>query len=109
MDDNESLFFDLNIDNDIFSFASSVTSALSDAESELQSLDERLSETLETIKNLTPDCDKVDYALSVSSGALCGIIDIFLVGKPGESPLGKITDRWFENRTKNFAKTLLSK
>lgn len=104
MDDNESLFFDLNIDNDIFSFASSVTSALSDAESELQSLDERLSETLETIKNLTPDCDKVDYALSVSSGALCGIIDIFLVGKPGESPLGKITDRWFENRTKNFAK-----
>lgn len=104
MDDNDSLFLDLNIDNDNFTFASSVSSALSDAEAELQSLDNRLSETLETIKNLTPECDKTDYALSASSGALCGIIDIFLVGKPGESPIGKVTDSWFENRTKDFAK-----
>ena len=104
MDDHDSVFLDLNIDNDNFTFATSVSSALSDAEAELQSLDNRLSETLETIKNLTPECDKVDYALSASSGALCGIIDIFLVGKPGESPIGKITDSWFENRTKDFAK-----
>ncbi|MCQ2147917.1 MAG: hypothetical protein MJZ16_10415, partial [Bacteroidales bacterium] len=36
--------------------------------------------------------------------AICGIIDVFLVGKPGESPLGDITDKWFENRTRDFAK-----
>ena len=45
---------------------------------------------LETIRLLTPECDKLDYILSASSGALCGIIDVFLVGKPGESPLGDI-------------------
>ena len=104
MNDNDCLFLDLNIDNDNFTFASSVSSALSDAEAELHSLDNRISETLETIKNTTPECDKADYALSASSGALCGIIDIFWVGKPGESPIGKITDSWFENRTKDFAK-----
>ena len=56
------------------------------------------------LKKLTPDCDKIDYILSASSGALCGVIDVFLVGKPGESPVGNITDKWFENRTKDFAK-----
>ena len=35
---------------------------------------------------------------------MCGVIDIFLVGKPGESPLGEITDKWFANRTMDFAK-----
>ena len=65
MNDNDCLFLDLNIDNDNFTFASSVSSALSDAEAELHSLDNRISETLETIKNTTPECDKADYALSV--------------------------------------------
>lgn len=55
-------------------------------------LDVQLNETLETIKNLTPNCDKYDYILSASSGALCGILDVFLVGKPGESSLGDMTD-----------------
>ena len=31
-------------------------------------------------------------------------MDIFLVGKPGESPIGNLTDKWFDNRTKDFAK-----
>lgn len=53
---------------------------------------------------MTPECDKLDYILSASSGALCGIMDVFLVGKPGESPLGDITDKWFANRTIDFAK-----
>ena len=46
----------------------------------------------------------MDYILSATCGALCGVIDIFLVGKPGESPVGNITDKWFEERTKDFAK-----
>ena len=32
------------------------------------------------------------------------MIDVFLVGKPGESPLGEITDKWFADRTVDFAK-----
>ena len=31
-------------------------------------------------------------------------MDVFLVGKPGESPIGKLTDKWFANRTMDFAK-----
>ena len=46
MNDNDCLFLDLNIDNDNFTFASSVSSALSDAEAELHSLDNRIREPL---------------------------------------------------------------
>jgi len=53
---------------------------------------------------LRAECDKLDYILAASSGALCGVIDIFLVGKPGESPIGNLTDKWFANRVKDFAK-----
>ena len=81
-------------------FNSAIFSAIEEAESEI----EHLNETLDSIKNLKPQCDKLDYVLAASSGALCGIIDVFLVGKPGESPLGDITDKWFENRTCDFAK-----
>lgn len=76
-----------------------IVSALSQAELEIAALDE----TIESVKVLKPQCDAIDYSLAASSGALCGIIDIFLVGKP-DSTLGNITDKWFENRTCNFAK-----
>ena len=56
---------------------------LNQAELEIHNLDE----TIESINGLKPNCDKLDYILAASSGALCGIIDIFLVGKPGESLL----------------------
>ena len=56
------------------------------------------------MNKLTPECDKTDYILSACSGALCGVIDVFLVGKPGESPVGEITDMWFANRTEDFAR-----
>ena len=70
----------------------------------MKELEDKIEETTETVKALTPDCDKLDYILSASSGALCGILDVFLIGKPGESPLGDITDKWFANRTVDFAK-----
>lgn len=85
---------------DGFSFSSSIETALISAETEIQ----RLEETIKSVESLRPDCDKLDYALAASSGVLCGIIDIFLVGKPGESPAGDITDKWFANRTTDFAK-----
>lgn len=91
----EMLFSDTEI-----ACSSCIDTALSQAELELESIDE----TIESIDALRPDCDKLDYILAASSGAICGIIDVFLVGKPGESPIGKLTDNWFANRVKDFAK-----
>lgn len=97
---NKDILFDLNIDDDRFGFSTSITDALAQAESELVVLNE----TYDSIKKLKPDCDKMDYTLAASFGTLSGIIDLFLVGKPGESPLGNITDKWFADRTMDFAK-----
>ena len=102
--DNRSVILDLCVKEDGFEFASTVTNALMEAESELREIEEILIENVETVKKLTPECDKLDYILAATSGAICSIIDIFMVGKPGESPAGAITDRWFEERTKDFAK-----
>lgn len=91
---------EMSVADDEFSFASSIEAATLSAESELLSLEE----TMQSAENLRPDCDKVDYALAASAGALCGLIDIFLVAKPGESPAGYLADEWFLNRTADFAK-----
>lgn len=90
----------MSVADDGFSFTSSIETALISAGTEIQSLEE----TIKSVESLRPNCDKLDYALAASSGVLCGIIDIFLVGKPGESPLGDVTDKWFANRTTDFAK-----
>ncbi|WP_288886498.1 hypothetical protein [uncultured Eubacterium sp.] len=49
-------------------------------------------------------CDKYDYLIAVTCGALGGMIDIFLVGAPGDSKLGKWTDEQADNMVKMFAK-----
>ncbi len=87
-----------------FDFVSNIESAMSAADLELKDVEEHIAESIETVKRLTPECDKIDYILAATSGAICGVIDIFLVGKPRESPVGEITDKWFENRTMDFAK-----
>lgn len=104
MENNKAVLFELNIENDRCIFPNTISNAIIDANEELKDLEGKLTETLETIRLLTPECDKLDYVLSASSGSLCGIIDIFLVGKPVESPLGDITDKWFAKRTIGFAK-----
>ena len=104
MKDNKAIVLDLVVENDRFHFPNTISDALVDANNELAVLEEQLNESLETVKALTPDCDKYDYMLSACSGALCGIMDVFLVGKPGESPLGDMTDKWFADRTIDFAK-----
>lgn len=98
------VILDLSVKENEFEFASSVTKALSEAEMELLETESSYRESLEAVRRLTACCDKTDYALAAAAGAVCGVIDVFLVGKPGESPLGNITDKWFEERTKNFAK-----
>ena len=100
----DNLLIELSVLDNKFEFNSYIDTELNAAQEELDRLDEKIQESLESIKELTPECDKTDYALATSMGALCGIIDIFLVGKPDKSPIGEITDKWFEDRTKDFAK-----
>lgn len=100
----DSMIFTLSINENGFKFASDISSALAEAEIQLHDIEDRLGESSATLKQLTPECDKTDYILAATSGAICGVIDVFLVGKPGESPIGDITDKWFENRTMDFAK-----
>lgn len=102
--DNKAIIYELNIEKDRYTFPDTILDAIIDADEEMKDLESKLNETLESIRLLTPECDKMDYGLSVSSGALCGIIDVFLVGKPGESLMGNITDKWFANRVTDFAK-----
>lgn len=95
----KSLIMNLSVGDDGFDFSSSIAEAMTNAESELAILNE----TADSIKALTPNCDKLDYSLAASSGVLCGLLDIFLVGKPGESPLGVVTDQWIAAKVIAFA------
>ena len=94
----------LDINQNGYAFAANLDEVLADAESDLSSILSKIDENTHTINKMTADCDNIDYILSVCSGVLCGVIDIFLVGKPGDSPVGNITDKWFEDRTVAFAK-----
>lgn len=51
-------------------------------------------------------CDKYDYLTAVACGAIGGIVDIFLVGTPGDSVLGKWTDEQTDKAVMSFAKKL---
>ena len=91
---------EINVGGNDISYSSPIQIAITEAEVEI----ETLNETIDTIATLKTNCDRLDYALAASSGALCGVFDIFLVGTPLDSPLGKITDKWFEERVYSFAK-----
>ena len=98
------MLLELDINQDGYAFASNIDEALADAELDLSSILTKIDENTRTLRKITADCDHIDYILSACSGVLCGLVDIFLVGKPGESPVGKITDKWFKDRTVDFAK-----
>jgi len=49
-------------------------------------------------------CDKYDYLAAVGCGAIGGIIDIFLVGSPKDTTLGKWTDEQVDKSVMIFAK-----
>lgn len=104
IDKKESILLDLSVKEEGFMFNTSISTTLTNAEIELQMLEERLDESTETLKKLTSECDMTDYILAATFGAICGMFDMFLVGKPGESPIGEVTDEWFANRTRDFAK-----
>lgn len=99
--ENEQGFL-LEIDEvaDRFDYRSSIEDAMEQTYADLDELDE----TIESIQKIKNEADKIDYMLAAGAGGLAGLMDIFLVGKPSESPVGEITDEWFANRTKDFAK-----
>ena len=98
------LLFDLGISEEGYEFSSDIQTAMKFAECEIDEINTELSENENILKKLTPECDKTDYILAAASGATCGLMDIFLVGKSPESTIGDITDKWFANRTMDFAK-----
>lgn len=100
VDNKNRILLSMSVAEESIDFTSSIETAIEHTELELYSLEE----TINSINELKPACDKLDYVLAASAGAICGVMDIFLVGKPGESPLGDVTDKWFAERTMDFAK-----
>lgn len=49
-------------------------------------------------------CDKYDYMIAVACGAVAGLVDIFYVGSPLDSQLGRWTDAQVDGAVKKFAK-----
>ena len=82
----------------------SLSSCLEDAKLLADAKLKKIEETTKSIKEVKPECDKLDYVLAASVGILCGIVDIFLVGSPEDSYFCKMTDKWFEGRVIDFAK-----
>lgn len=56
--------------------------------------------------NTKTRCDKYDYLAAVACGAIGGIVDIFLVGSPMDSKLGKWTDKQTEKAVMAFAEKM---
>lgn len=57
-----------------------------------------------TLMQSRDSCDKYAYLIAVACGMVGGMIDVFLVGAPGDSVLGKWTDNQVDNAVKGFAK-----
>ena len=47
-------------------------------------------------------CDSSDYLIAVACGAVSGLVDIFLVGAPSQSVIGKWTDAQVDEAVKKF-------
>ena len=67
---------------------------------------ELMRQVREDYKMATPKCDRYDYAIAATCGAVAGLIDSFFVGMPGDSKLGKWTDEQVDNVVVKFAKTV---
>ncbi len=50
-------------------------------------------------------CDEYDYLIAVACGAIAGMVDIFLVGAPGDSKLQTWTDAQVDKTVMIFART----
>ncbi len=50
-------------------------------------------------------CDRYDHLTAVACGVIGGLIDIFFVGTPNSSVLGKWSDAQVDNAVKRFARS----
>ena len=66
-------------------------------------LEKRIQEDF-TLK--TARCDKYDYMIAGTCGVIGGLIDIFLVGAPGEGKLTRLADNAVDNAVEKFASAL---
>lgn len=102
----QNIICELNVEEGSVEYTSSIENALKYAQSEVMTLNE----TIKSIEKLTPQCDKLDYALAAASGTLCGfVIDVIFVGKPGKSFLGHVNDKWVEKLITLFAERICKK
>ena len=97
---SDTAVLDLTIEDNGCVFGSYIAQAAETVHMELGQLDD----TIASVERLQPDCDKLDYALAASCGALCGVIDIFCVGAPGDSKLQEPALQWMRHTTVTFAK-----
>lgn len=100
----ENAILDLQLDGDDYSFSYDIKTAFERAKAKDEWISETIRENEDTIKKLTPECDKLDYILASCSGILCGMFDIFLVGKPGDSKLMDTSDKWIKDSVDKFAR-----
>ena len=62
-----------------------------------------IKERIETDFDEPCDCDRWDYAIAATCGALSGLVDAFLVGYPTKSLLGGLSDEAAEGLVQRFA------
>lgn len=63
-------------------------------------------ERIETDFDEKCDCDRWDYAIAAVSGVIAGLVDAFLVGAPGESLLGGLSDKGADRLVERAAKAM---
>lgn len=89
------------------SYAGSHNLDLTDPYKKLMSVSQRV-ELEKLIKSeftlKTASCDKFDYMIAGTCGLIGGLIDVFLVGAPGEGYLTKFTDDVADGAVQKFAK-----
>lgn len=51
-----------------------------------------------------PQCDALDYMIAATTGLLGGLVDIFLVGAPGEGIIGALSDEAANKAVQGFAR-----
>ncbi len=68
---------------------------------ELADLSRRLDEEF-TFRH--PNCDAWDYMIAGTAGLLGGLMDVFLVGSPGEGVLGAWADKQVDGAVRGFAR-----
>ena len=56
----------------------------------------------------TSKCDKYDYLIAVACGGLAGLIDVFFVGSPLTSKIGKYADKVADKLTQKVAQMFWS-